>query len=216
MDRPAPETFGRKSDAERWLSLAEAQIARREWLDPAAARVTVLHYAERWVAERNLAPRTRELYSGLLRLHIAPVLGGCRLADVTAGEVRRWRSTLLAAGVSQTTTAKAYRLLRAVFSTAVDDLVVVRNPCRIKGADQEPIRERPAASVPQVIALPLRHHLARFVASDPDALVFTGEKGGVLRRGNFRPAVRWAESIAAVGDGSGLPFPRSAPTQVTR
>ena len=30
--------------------------------------------------------------------------------------------------------AKAYRLLRAVMNTAVDDEVIGRNPCRIKGA----------------------------------------------------------------------------------
>lgn len=59
---------------------------------------------------------------------------------------------------------------------------------------------------PEVLGLTLRHHLARFVASDPEALVFTGEKGGVLRRGNFRPAVRWAEIIAAVGLPPGFHF----------
>jgi integrase len=32
--------------------------------------------------------------------------------------------------------AKAYRLLRAIMSTAADDGLVRRNPCRIKGACQ--------------------------------------------------------------------------------
>jgi integrase len=30
-------------------------------------------------------------------------------------------------------------------------------------------------------------------------LVFTGANGGVLRRGNFRRASRWAEAVAALG-----------------
>jgi Phage integrase SAM-like domain len=51
--------------------------------------------------------------------------------------VRQWRKNLLEAGVSAVTAAKAYRLLKAVFNTAVDDGLICRNPCRIKGAGQE-------------------------------------------------------------------------------
>jgi hypothetical protein len=32
--------------------------------------------------------------------------------------------------------APAYRLLRAIFNTAVEDEVILRNPCKIKGAEQ--------------------------------------------------------------------------------
>jgi hypothetical protein len=33
--------------------------------------------------------------------------------------------------------AKAYRLLRSIMNTAVDDGLIRRNPCRIKGASEE-------------------------------------------------------------------------------
>ncbi len=49
--------------------------------------------------------------------------------------------------------AKAYRLLRAVFNTAVDDEMIRRNPCRIKGAGVEDSPERPVLTVAQVYAL---------------------------------------------------------------
>src|SRR5208283_4898927 len=32
-----------------------------------------------------------------------------------------------------------------------------------------------------------------------DALLFTGARGGVLRRSNFRRAVRWSAAVAAIG-----------------
>ncbi|MGH3502476.1 MAG: tyrosine-type recombinase/integrase [Nocardioidaceae bacterium] len=51
------------------------------------------------------------------------------------------------------TTAKAYRLLRAILNTAVDDGRLKRNPCRVKGADQEKSPERPVATVGQVYAV---------------------------------------------------------------
>ena len=54
---------------------------------------------------------------------------------------------------SQGTAAKAYRLLRAVLNTAVDDGRIKRNPCRIKGADTTHAAERPVATVAQVFAL---------------------------------------------------------------
>jgi integrase len=49
--------------------------------------------------------------------------------------------------------AKAYRLLRAILNTAVDDRLIRRNPCQIKGAGQEGSAERPVLTVPQVFAL---------------------------------------------------------------
>jgi hypothetical protein len=39
--------------------------------------------------------------------------------------------------VSEVTAAKAYRLLRAIFNTALDDGLIRRTPRRIKGADRE-------------------------------------------------------------------------------
>jgi integrase len=49
--------------------------------------------------------------------------------------------------------AKAYRLLKAVLSTALDDGVIRRNPCRVKGAGREKSPERPTLTVVQAYAL---------------------------------------------------------------
>jgi integrase len=55
--------------------------------------------------------------------------------------------------VSEITAAKAYRLLRAIFNTALDDGLIKRNPCRIKGAGNEHSPERPVLTVTQVYAV---------------------------------------------------------------
>jgi integrase len=89
----------------------------------------------------------------LLCKHIAPVLGGLAIADIQASKVRRWRKQLIDSGVSAVTVAKAYRLLKAVLNTALDDGVIRRNPCRIKGAGQEESPERPTLTIAQVYAL---------------------------------------------------------------
>jgi integrase len=100
-----------------------------------------------------LRPKTIRLYAYLLRSHIAPHFANVTMAEVTVARVRRWRKTLIDSGVSEVTAAKAYRLLRAIFNTALDDGMIRRNPCRVKGADRETSPERPVLTVAQVYAL---------------------------------------------------------------
>jgi integrase len=51
------------------------------------------------------------------------------------------------------TIAKCYRLLHAICETAVEDSLIARNPCIIKGASVERPAERPVATIKQVYAL---------------------------------------------------------------
>jgi hypothetical protein len=71
---------------------------------------------------------------GFSRNTITPHLGGVQLGKLSTSMIRDWRAALLAAGVSPSMTAKAYRLLRAVLMTAVEeDKILPRNPCRVRG-----------------------------------------------------------------------------------
>ncbi|GLX96773.1 tyrosine-type recombinase/integrase [Herbidospora sp. NBRC 101105] len=154
VDRPAPETFATKTDADIWLTKKEAEILNDDWIDPDAGKILLSKYGRDWIDERpNLRPRTVELYGYLFRNHLVPTFGERAIAEIKDPQVRRWRKTLLDAGVSAVTVAKAYRLLKAIMTTAVDDLLIKRNPCRIKGAGQEKSPERPILSVAQVFRL---------------------------------------------------------------
>ena len=130
--------FLSRTEAEQWLSVVESDLLRGTWIDPAAGRAGLGDYAEQWINERpGLAPKTRVLYGGLLRLHITPKLDGVSVGDLTPARVRTWRKELLDGGTGAVTVAKACRLLKAVLNTAVDDELIRRNPCRIKGAGTE-------------------------------------------------------------------------------
>ncbi|MET7990298.1 tyrosine-type recombinase/integrase [Amycolatopsis sp. NPDC005232] len=155
ITRTAPNTFDTKRTAERWLSEVETQIAHGDWIDPERAKRKLHDYADQWITERpGLRPRTVELYRWLLRKHIDPGLGGVELGKLSPALVRQWRSDRLLAGVSESVTAKSYRLLRAILNTAVDeDKILMRNPCRVRGADRENPDERPVLTVPQVFDL---------------------------------------------------------------
>ncbi|WP_327316673.1 tyrosine-type recombinase/integrase [Streptomyces sp. NBC_01235] len=130
-------------------------VPRRIWHwrapDVSAANFGV--YAEKWVEERELAVRSEDLYKHLLRLHILPAFGTLDLDEITAPRLREWRAERLRTTKAKTTVAKSYRLLKGILETAVDDDLITRNPCRIKGAGKESTAERRIATVAQVDAL---------------------------------------------------------------
>ncbi|MGW1150969.1 tyrosine-type recombinase/integrase [Streptomyces rubiginosohelvolus] len=151
--RPAPDTFTTSRDADDWLAEKRTEIRRGDWQDPDAGAVDFREYALLWVKERRLSQTTEELYHRLLRLHILPAFEGLDLDQITAPRVRSWRSERLDATGAETTVAKSYRLLKAILETAVEDELIRRNPCRIRGAGKEIAAERPVATVDQVDAL---------------------------------------------------------------
>lgn len=151
----APLTFRTKRDAESYLAGVRADVERGVWVDPDAGRITLADYAWRWLDQRpDLRVRTRELYESELRLHILPPLGDTELARLTTSRVRAWHAEMLKADrPGRTTVAKCYRLLRTILGTAVEDELIVKNPCVVKGAGVERPAERPTATIEQVYAI---------------------------------------------------------------
>jgi integrase len=54
-------------------------------------------------------------------------------------------------------------------------------------------------SVPPTVVEAMREHLEEYVEDDPSAPVFTGPKGGVIWRGNFRKLTAWTKTVADLG-----------------
>ena len=153
--RPSPRrltaTGGSPRRRPRWTAA--------DGFDPHAGKETFEAYAARWIETRlvkgrPLAPRTAELYRAQLKNHIAPALGATQLRQLEAAAVRTWYGRLTGPqGPGQITAAKCYRLLRAICTTAVEDNLIPRNPCSIRGAGQERPSERPMFTLAQVQAL---------------------------------------------------------------
>jgi integrase len=151
--RPAPKTFATIGDADDWLAEKQTEVKNGEWRDPDAGGVNFKVYADKWVEDRELGVLTRDLYRYLLDSHLLPTFGADNLDEITPPRVRAWRTERLRTTGAKTATAKAYRLLKAIMETAVDDELIRRNPCRIKGAGKEKASERRIATVAQVDAL---------------------------------------------------------------
>jgi integrase len=151
--RTGSAPFDTKRAAEQWLVEVESNILKGEWIDPDAGKIELDEYITRWIKERDLKPRTREEYERHIRLHVRTQLGNVALNQMNPQRVRSWRAERFDAGIGKSTVAKTYRILHAVFATAVDDELIRRNPCRIKGAGNDKAEERETASLDQVFAI---------------------------------------------------------------
>ena len=135
----APSTFDAKVDAEAWLASERRLMQNDEWSPTKSRRAKVVRstemfgpYAEAWLEQRELKPRTRALYRRLLDRFILPAFAEVSLRDITPQVVRTWHSGLDSSRPTQR--AHTYSLLRSILSTAVTDEILASNPCRVRGA----------------------------------------------------------------------------------
>lgn len=165
----APQTFASVADARVHLSTVQADILRRTYRAPRRLRETLVVYGERWIDLRpGLKDSTRHQYGIDFRRHIVPTLGSAVVEELEPATIRDWHAVLSrdlriqlagtatsAAGRrdGRATVARAYRLLRSILQTAVDDEILLRNPCRIAGAGDPRSAERPTLTMTEIAAL---------------------------------------------------------------
>jgi integrase len=135
----APHTFADSICAERWLAEERRLRDSEDWTTPAqrdaqrwTAGETLSVYGKRWIAERNVKPRTRALYSSQFTLHVEPDLGDVQIRHVTSEWVRRWYAAL--GSEHPRRNSQVYGLLHSIMATAVKDGLVRANPCQIERA----------------------------------------------------------------------------------
>ena len=245
---PGPTTFHTKGDAQAWLAEERRLISQQRWSSPseraavaAAAEAhrrerTLAAYAEAWLVGRvtasgaALRPSTKAGYRNSLDVHILPEFGELPLDEITTAAVRQWRGRFSATG-RDASGAKAYGLLKAILQTAEDDELILRNPCRLKGAGhalkrRESIALSPAELNELADAMPDRWRALTLVSGWCGLRI--GEAAG-LRRGDVDLAngvLRIAQTAQYVGTPARLVIgpPKSArgarlvhmPAHVTR
>ena len=153
----APMTFTAKIDAETWLATQRADLARGQWRPAPVRALTFREYAERWLQERNLRPRTHQHYRKILDRFLLPQLGDMPLAKITPEIVRTWHARLVTGPVYK---SHAYNLLRTITRTAADDQLIAMSPCAIRAAGN--VRRGRQITVPTI------EDLQKIVQATPD------------------------------------------------
>ena len=196
-----PRPFDSKMLAEGWLAREREMIMLSDsggagWISPVERRTraavrgeTVESYAKRWIAGRNLAPRTRKLYTESLAHHIAPSLGEIGIGSLSADTVNHWHAKTLTD--KPTARAHAYGLLHALCASAVEDELLIKNPCQIKRAMSTNRKREP-------VLLSVR--IGEGCRRDPTRTI----QGDGVAFGLGRTAIRGSHRVTAKGYRGGL------------
>ena len=99
------------------------------YVDPAAGRVTVEEFAERWLApQSHLKPKTRASYRSLMVTCVLPRWGRVQMGRITFGSVAEWVNDMQHQGRSASRVRQAYHLLTGMLHAAVKDGRLPSNP----------------------------------------------------------------------------------------
>jgi integrase len=121
--------FDKKIDAEKFDASMRADVSRGVYVDPAAGKVTVQAYAEQWRRDRLHRDSTADRVERALRVHVYPLLGGRRMAEVRASHVQAWvrnRAQVL----EPSTLRVVYSYVVSVFKAAAIDRAIGFSPCQ--------------------------------------------------------------------------------------
>jgi integrase len=139
-------SFGRKGDAERFLTKVSGDMLAGTYADPTAGKITLKAYAETWLAAQTFDTATRENTARRLTNHVYPALGSRRLDQLAATPslIQAWLRGLK---VAPSTSRALLSCLSSIFLAAIDDGKVSRNPCRARSV------KPPAADQRKVVPL---------------------------------------------------------------
>ena len=198
----APYTFNTKTDANSWLAVEESALRKGTWTDPTAETsadgsvVTFETYAKRHIAIQTtrdgllLRKSTQALYMRLLETKLA-TFHAKALAEIKAAEVAEWWAESIAGG-KVTSASKAYKLLSSVLKRAVDEGLLVVNPCKVKGAQNADSGKKVTWPTPDEVSM-----IATAINPRYKVLVMLAAYGGLrfgeiteLRRKDFNKVER--------------------------
>ncbi|HVA61839.1 MAG TPA: site-specific integrase [Mycobacteriales bacterium] len=131
-ERAGPHTFATKTDVFRYLATAEADLLRGDWHDHQAGQITVRAWGERYLAaqQSRLTPKTYTSYDSLWRTCIEPTFAATMVARVQKIAVREWVAQMTGRGLGPSRVTQALRLLSQILAAAVDDRLMLVNPCQ--------------------------------------------------------------------------------------
>jgi integrase len=127
--REHSRTFDRKVDAQKWLDAQIAALLRGDHIAPRDARLTVGEWCDKWLAgygtRRASTVRQAEVHIKIIKAYF----DAAPLSAVRPSDVRAWTVSLKADGRADSYVYALYSRLSQLFTDAVHDGLVARNPC---------------------------------------------------------------------------------------
>lgn len=155
------KSFKRKVDADRFAATVSADLVRGQYIDPDAGKILFETYARKWLAAQTFEEATRVAVELRFRLHAFPVLGKQNLNDIQPSTIQSWLRTL--ADLAPSYRQIIFANVSTVFSAAVDDSLILANPCRARSVRRPKRGHHKVVPWPRERVLAVRDQLpARF------------------------------------------------------
>lgn len=90
--RERSKTFPRKTDAEKWVINAQAEMNRGNYIDPTAGQISLSDYAEQWRRAQVHRSSTEDTTKSRLNRHVLPTFGHRTIASILRQRYRRGSS----------------------------------------------------------------------------------------------------------------------------
>ena len=175
------KSFFLKRDALEWKTSLERDLYRGTYVDPNGGRIHLNEWADQWLAGRvGLRASSLACDRSYVKNLVIPDLGDLPLSKVTSQRVRIWVGDLVSRGSASATVQKAHQILSNMFSQAVEDGLLVSNPC--VGVELPKVEHYDARFLTPVEIM----RLSLAIDTRYQALVLTAAYGGL----------RWGEASA--------------------
>ncbi len=191
--------FKTKAAALVWGRDQEASIRGGHWTDPAAGKITVEGWIDRWLPLQDVGPSTADTRDYLIRRFIRPAWRTTELGDLTTEAITKWENGLPAReSVSRRTARDARSLLRTILGDAAaakpplipyNPALRPRNRGRRTGRILERAPQRPWAAPLEVLLVAERAALLSRRDADFTLVITIGYTG-----------MRWGETIGLERD----------------
>jgi integrase len=123
--------FKTKRAAQEFANTVEVEKMTGAYVAPSLGMITVGELAPTWLARKqsDVAPSNYRTLESAWPIHVKPVWGATRVADVDLAAAERWIAAMSkSSGAS--TVIRAYGILAGVLDDAVKSRRLVSNPCR--------------------------------------------------------------------------------------
>jgi integrase len=166
-------TFRTKREAELFEAQQLADRSRGTWVDPRAADRRFEEVASEWVESTPAKrPSTRTQENVILRAHVLPTLGNCRLGGIRPRDLQNLVNAWMLTAKARTV-RRRFDVVRAVLRYAVDQEYLGRSPGR---SVKLPVVEQVIRRMPTPNELAL---VAREIGPDSACMVYLGAALGL-------------------------------------
>ncbi|WP_245554583.1 tyrosine-type recombinase/integrase [Actinosynnema mirum] len=168
-----------KKRADDFLHEMENDKNKGTYLDPDAGKITFCDYAERhWINARTFDESTREGVEFRLKLHVYPYFGDTELRLIQPSTIQAWDRKLQQKGLAETYRRGIFANVSAIFTAAIDDERLRRNPCNGKSV------VKPRGEYPKIVPWPeSRVHSVRTELGESYRIAVNLGAGCGLRQG---------------------------------